>query len=143
MHRLLERQLRKCFGSLSRLPDSVSRLLEMVDHAYEGFDVERRALEGKNRSLLEESRDAICVTSLDGRTLNLNQAAVRALGLESRESSLDEPVVQFYSDPEQRRALIEELETQGYVDSRELRLRTRRCSLWSKRSARRRAAAAN
>lgn len=125
MHRLLERQLRKCYGSLSRVPPPVSRFLETVDHAYERFDVERRALEGKNRTLLEESRDAICVTSLDGRLLDLNLAAVRGLGLESREDGLNEQVLQFYADPTERRALIEGLETNGYLEGREVRLQTR------------------
>ncbi len=45
MHKLLERQLRRCFGSVDAVPPELRPLLELVDQAYEQSDHDRQLLE--------------------------------------------------------------------------------------------------
>lgn len=57
MHRLLERQLKRHFGSLENLPEELSRLLQVIDETYCQFDGDRtmleRSLELSSQELLE------------------------------------------------------------------------------------------
>ncbi len=45
MHKLLERQLKKLYGSLAHVPAELAALLHMVDDAYQQADADRRLLE--------------------------------------------------------------------------------------------------
>ena len=45
MHRLLERQLKRQFGDLSRVPKELSPLFQAIDDAYQHFDEDRIMIE--------------------------------------------------------------------------------------------------
>lgn len=184
MHKLLQRQLRKEFGSVDAVPSELRPFLERIDQAYDQADHDRRLIERamdltseelmaanaqlrnehealerrvkertrelrranralereveererthravqsseeKYRTLFEESLDAICVLTVDGRLLDLNQAAVEGLGFASREQALDQSVLRFYVQPAQRAELLAEIEATGFVKGRELELVT-------------------
>ena len=184
MHKLLERQLRKVFGSADGVPEHLTGFLDLVDQAYHQADHDRGLLERsmdlvsdelmgantdlrherqelerrveerthalslanealereilererineaitvseeKYRTLFEQSLDAICVTTIDGRLLDLNPAAVKGLGIASREQAIGENILSLYVDPDDRRGFLEELERHGFVDGRELELET-------------------
>ena len=45
MHRLLKRQLKKQFGNSETYPEELSKLIGMIDEAYDSFDQEKSMLE--------------------------------------------------------------------------------------------------
>ncbi len=59
MHRLLERQLRRCFGSVDDVPEEMKEFLDKVEEAYRQADRDRalseRSLELTSRELLEQN----------------------------------------------------------------------------------------
>lgn len=59
-HSLLERQLRRCFGRSTALPEAVAPLVEVVDAAYREFDSDRAMLE---RSLELSSQELLLANS--------------------------------------------------------------------------------
>jgi len=184
LHKLLERQLRKCFGSVEATPAALRGVLDLVDQAYVQSDLDRgllersmdlvseellganadlrlerealerrveertqelqlanRALEReveqrkrinkavqlseeKYRALFEESLDAICVLTVDGILLDLNQAAVQGLGFDSKEQAVGQSVLHFYVNPDDRQALVAELRAKGFAEGHELELNT-------------------
>lgn len=60
MHRLLKRQLKKQFGKAEACPESLSKLVGMVDDAYKSFDQEKamleRSLELSSNELLDANQ---------------------------------------------------------------------------------------
>lgn len=54
MHKLLARQLRRCFGSADAIPESLQPLIDLVDRTYGEFDNERAMIE---RSMLLASEE--------------------------------------------------------------------------------------
>lgn len=61
MHRVLERQLRRHFGSADEVPDDLRAFLDAVDEAYEAADADRalleRSLELASDELLERNQE--------------------------------------------------------------------------------------
>ena len=81
-----------------------------------------RESEERYRTLFEESRDAVYMSTLDGRMIDANQAAVDLFGYPRPEllaRSLDE----LYYDASDRRRFRDEIFRTGYVRDYELRLR--------------------
>ncbi len=60
MHKLLERQLKKLFGSLEAVPEGLGGLLAMVDASYEQADADRKLVE---RSLDLTSRELLAANA--------------------------------------------------------------------------------
>jgi PAS domain S-box-containing protein len=116
----LELRVRERTAALREANEALQR--EMAEREQANLAI--RKSEARYRALFEESRDAICVTTRDGRLLDLNQAAVDGLGFGSREAALGESVLQLYADPSQREDLLDELERKGFVDGKELDLQT-------------------
>jgi PAS domain S-box-containing protein len=83
-----------------------------------------RKSEEKYRTLFEESKDAIFITTPDGKFLDINPAGVRLLGYSSREDLLKADIPEeFYFHPEDRERLERTLAEQGFVKDYELTLR--------------------
>ena len=88
MHTLLQRQLRKMFGSERSVPADLSRLLVLVDAAYRQFDQDRimleRSLDLSSQELLQANQDIRAVLRLfpelffrlqaDGTVLDCNMS---------------------------------------------------------------------
>ena len=87
-------------------------------------EAQLRASERRYRAFFTESRDAIYITSPDGRFLDMNQAGVELLGY-SREELLRLRTVDLYADPGLREHFAGELQTRGFVREYELDLRHR------------------
>jgi diguanylate cyclase (GGDEF)-like protein/PAS domain S-box-containing protein len=85
---------------------------------------ELRASEDKYRTLFEESRDAIYITGVDGRFLDVNPAALELFGFE-REEMLRRNARELYVEPEDRDRFRMEMDTNGSVRDYELMLRSR------------------
>jgi PAS domain S-box-containing protein len=106
MHRLLERQLRKCFGKTAGLGPELEKFVAAVDDAYRQAEEDRAMLErsmelssrelvernaelvvaeNKYRSIFENATEGIFQTSPDGRFISANPALARMLGYDSPE----------------------------------------------------------
>jgi diguanylate cyclase (GGDEF)-like protein/PAS domain S-box-containing protein len=80
-----------------------------------------RASEERYRSLFEQSRDAIYITTLDGRFVDVNQAAVE-LFADSREQLLSMRVTDLYANPGDRRRFRDEITRGESIRDFEVRL---------------------
>ena len=81
-----------------------------------------RVSEIKYRSIFEQSRDAIYITSPEGRVIDINQAGSDIMGY-SREEFQDVNVNEQYVDPEERARVKEELNRCGFFKNREIALK--------------------
>jgi len=78
----------------------------------------------KFRILFEHSREAMFVTTPDGRFLDVNPAYVKMFGYASREEMLSLDVVRdAYVDPAERESFKRQLQETGHVEDRRLVLR--------------------
>jgi diguanylate cyclase (GGDEF)-like protein/PAS domain S-box-containing protein len=83
-----------------------------------------RESEERYRTLFEESRDAVYITTLDGRFVAVNQALVEQFGY-TREELLAGNVADLYTDAQDRARFRDEIFRDGYVRDFEVRLARR------------------
>lgn len=110
---LKDRQARK-IGSMLLIHDISVRKQAQED---------LRQQEQKFLRLFQTSRDAIYVTSMDGRWLEANDAAAKLFGYASVEELKAVPVSEIYTNPEARREYSAIVASQGYADSFQATLR--------------------
>ena len=67
----------------------VSRLLIQVNDDLMQEMAERRVAEEKFRSLFERSKDAVFITTPEGRILDMNPAGIEMLGYDTKEQLLN------------------------------------------------------
>jgi two-component system cell cycle sensor histidine kinase/response regulator CckA len=85
-----------------------------------------RRSEEKFRSLFEDSKDAIYISTPDGQIEDANMAAVNLFGFPTKEEFLDVDVARdLYRDPATRSDFLNRLTTDGFVKDYELELMTR------------------
>ena|SRR5688572_11339011 len=101
MHRLLERQLRRHFGSLEAVPESLRPLIEAVDASYVAADEDRRLVERsldlasqelvqsntelrakqqEQRAIFDSVPAMIIYKDTENRILRLNEVAAKVMG---------------------------------------------------------------
>ncbi len=80
-----------------------------------------RESEQKYRNLFDESRDAIYVTSKDGRFLDANRALIELFGYTRRELMEELNVRELYAHPDDRTRFQREIEKEGSVRDYEAR----------------------
>jgi len=78
--------------------------------------------EQRYRSLFDDSRDAIYVTSRDGRFVDINQSALDLFGY-TREEMLELDAQEIYVEPDDRRLFQQEIEKGGAVRDYEIKFR--------------------
>jgi diguanylate cyclase (GGDEF)-like protein/PAS domain S-box-containing protein len=83
-----------------------------------------RDSEERYRTLFEESRDAVYITTLDGRFVAVNQALVEQFGY-TRAELLAGNVADLYTDAQDRERFRDEIFRDGYVRDFEVRLARR------------------
>ena len=71
-----------------------------------------QASEKKYRTLFEESRDAICITTRDGRLIDANQSFLSLFGY-TREAVKNLNFRELYVDPEERSRFQQKIEQEG------------------------------
>src|SRR5690349_9951019 len=81
-----------------------------------------RRNETRFTELFETLQEGIYITTPDGRILDANPALVRMLGYDSKEDLLKRQVAEIVVDSAERKALIEQAETQPMVQGREVTL---------------------
>ncbi|MEW6062314.1 MAG: PAS domain S-box protein, partial [Bacteroidota bacterium] len=83
-----------------------------------------RRSEEKYRSLFEESKDGIYISTYDGRFIDVNPAMVELLGYSSREEMLSLDIKhEVYFNPADREKFLEAISNKLYVKDLELSLR--------------------
>jgi PAS domain S-box-containing protein len=81
-----------------------------------------RRNETRFTELFETLQEGIYITTPDGRILDANPALVRMLGYDSKEDLLKRQVAEILIDPAERKALMQQAETQPLVAGREITL---------------------
>jgi len=85
---------------------------------------EIRRSEEKYRSLFEESKDVIFISTPEGKFIDINPAGVELFGYQSREELLQIDIPHdLYVNPADRESLVQTLNDQGYVKDREVTLK--------------------
>lgn len=79
--------------------------------------------EARYRLLFERSQDPVIMTSLDGRILDLNEAAMTTLGFADLEQARRISVADLYVEPSSREEVLDELRATGSIKQRFSRLR--------------------
>lgn len=105
-------------------------LLAAIGHQA-AFAIERkrseealRRSEERYRTLFEESKDVIFISTPDGKFLDINPAGVELFGYSSREELLKINIPKdLYVNPADRLSLLQILTHQGYVKDREVTLK--------------------
>lgn len=83
-----------------------------------------KASEEKYRSLFEESKDVIYISSPDGKFIDINPAGVALFGYSSKEELLSVDIArQLYIDPSERTRFKQTIEKQGFVTDYELSMK--------------------
>ncbi|MDD3581112.1 MAG: PAS domain S-box protein [Desulfobacca sp.] len=82
----------------------------------------RRADEEKYRILFEKSRDAICVTTREGRFIDLNQATLELFGYTRQEMLEEVNATQLYVHPGYREQFKQQIELEGSIRDFEVKL---------------------
>jgi PAS domain S-box-containing protein len=79
-----------------------------------------RSSEARYRSLFERNLAGVYRSTLDGKITDCNDAFAKIFGYASAADAMERSVIEFYSDPAERRRLIEEIDRLGELRNREL-----------------------
>ncbi len=99
---------------------SHQRLNEELDRSKQA-EANRRESEKKYRDIFEQSRDAIYISTREGRFVDINQTALDLLGY-TRAEMLNMSVKKLYLNPDDRSRFIQEMDLVGFVRDFELEL---------------------
>lgn len=111
----------RLFAGYAGLAIRNARLLQQVQEA-----------EGRYRDIFEHALEGIFQSTPDGRFLRANPAMARILGYPTAQALIDDTqdiAHQFFVDPEQRQAVVRQLQEKGMVLDCELQVRRRDGSL--------------
>jgi len=118
------------FGPDPRLPSEWETQLVETAASLAGIAIERRQWEAaleqserRYRTLFEESRDAICITTRDGDFVDANRAALELFGYRREELIGRVNVSRIYAYPEERKRFQQMIEQQGSLSDFEFVLR--------------------
>ncbi len=90
------------------------------------FEDTLSASEEKYRTLFEESKDAVFMSSPEGKYLDINQAGVELFGYSSKEEFLAiANANDLYFNPEDRKTYLTMVDEQGFVKDYEIRMKRR------------------
>jgi PAS domain S-box-containing protein len=115
-------------GNLARLIPAIQRELQDVEVRRERKRAEEALLESEDRyrRLFEESKDAIYISTVEGKFLDINQAGVELFGYGSKEELLTANIEQdIYTDRPKRNRTKEIMHTQGFIKDFEQTLKRR------------------
>lgn len=77
--------------------------------------------EERYRSLFEESKDGIFISTPEGKIIDLNPAMVEMYGYSSKDELLQTPIENLYMNPKERDEYKKKLEEEGFVKDYEIR----------------------
>jgi len=92
--------------------------------------------ERRYRALFERNLAGVFRTTVDGRVLECNEAMAQMVGYDSPQEVISRAVAGFYAEPEDRKALLDQLRKDGRVSTHETRFRRKNGTLiWVLQSA--------
>lgn len=107
---------------MGRLSSALALMTQRVRQMVE----EARASQARFQRLFDENRDATYIIGPDGRLVDVNPAAVKIFGFDSREQMLAlDSTRSLFVDQQERRRYIETLNQQHYVQDYPLNMRRR------------------
>jgi len=104
-------------GNMSRLCPAIARELEeaKVRNREKHTEEKLRESEKQYRSFFNTSRDCIFITSVDGRWIDMNDAAVELFGYSSRDELMQSSIPDLYVKKEERTKFINTVMEKGYT----------------------------
>jgi len=100
---------------------SEKRHAALLEELVEERTSQLQASEKRYRTLFEESKDVLFITSRDGKILNINPAGVTLFGYQSKEDIFKVDLQSdIYYHPADRDVFLKEIEKKGYVKDYEL-----------------------
>ncbi|NIM15711.1 MAG: response regulator [Candidatus Aminicenantes bacterium] len=100
---------------------SEKRYAALLEKQVEERSNQLQALEKRYRTLFIESKDAVFISTPEGRLIDINPAGVELFGFHSRDEALTmSSGLEIYNTLEDRAAFREEIEKKGYVKDYEL-----------------------
>jgi PAS domain S-box-containing protein len=103
---------------------SIASLLNITER--KEAEVSLRESEEKYRSLFEDSKDVVYISTIEGKFLDINSAGVELFGYSSKEEFLKVDIAKdLYLNPYDRKKFIQTVQQQGFVKDYELLLKRR------------------
>ena len=103
--------------------ESAKSEIEKTVKELEKANTSLRESEEKYRTFFNTSKDCVYISSMDGRVLDMNDAAVDFFGYDSKEEFLKIKIPDLYDKPENRENYINILRNQGYAREFPLKMR--------------------
>jgi PAS domain S-box-containing protein len=103
---------------------SQKRHASLLEKQVEERTQQLQAVEQEYRSLFEESKDMVFITTLEGKVLDINPAGVELFGFQTKEEVLRlGSMLDAYSSPADRASFREEIEKKGFVKDYEITIK--------------------
>jgi PAS domain S-box-containing protein len=106
-------------------------IIRRIDHVIRDITEEKKATdalkqnEAKYRDFFESTTDMAFAITHEGVFLDINDAGLRLLGIESKEEALASNVKDFYVDLSEREKFVEEIYDRGHVEGRPVRFKNK------------------
>ncbi|MDY7031776.1 MAG: PAS domain S-box protein [Thermodesulfobacteriota bacterium] len=111
------------FIKVDMIPGTLSRIASLMDiTSRKRAEKALQESEEKYRTLFEESRDAIFISSNKGILIDINQSALELIGYR-REDAIGIDVRKLYANPDNRSMLQQEISRNGFVKDYETKFR--------------------
>jgi PAS domain S-box-containing protein len=105
--------------------------IRRIDHVIRDITDEKKAIdalkqsESKYKDFFESTTDMAFAITPEGVFIDINEAGLKLLGLESKEEALASNVKDFYVDLSERAQLIEEIYRKGHVAGRHVKFKNK------------------
>lgn len=112
-------------GTATYRPDgSVQKLVGIAQDITDRKSAENEIVKAQERyrSVFNQSQDAIYIVRMDGTFVDFNEATVNLLGYDKKELKNGFNIIQVYKHPQQRQALLTQLERSGSITDMELEI---------------------
>ena len=105
--------------------------IRTIDHVIRDITEEKKALdalrlsEEKYRDFFESTSDMAFTITPEGDFIDINDAGLKLLGMESVEEAYESNVLSFYVDTAEREDLVKEIYGKGHVEGKRVRFKTK------------------
>lgn len=104
------------------LLESNQRLTEETLHRAQALEELRESREIYRR-FFQNSRDAVFISSEDGRWIDMNESAIELFGYQQREDIWSDSILDLYWEPAERKKYTKTIKDQGFVKDFPIKLR--------------------